>query len=86
MKRSDIENKAYDILLKYMQSKAKMQVRMICQHCVASMNCFFKDYLKEHNRCYIDLYLETQQDYIVQMERELSLNQSVLEQMENVAI
>ncbi len=47
---------------------------------------FFQNYLMEHNTRYIDLYLGTQQDYIVQVEKEILLNQSILEQMQNVAI
>jgi hypothetical protein len=39
----------------------------------------------EHNTRYTDLYLEVQQGYIEQVEKELSSNQSVLEQMQNVA-
>ncbi|CAF3412449.1 unnamed protein product [Rotaria socialis] len=65
----DIENKAYEILLEYMESKENMQ-----------------DYLVEHNTRYIDLYLEAQADYMVQVENELSLNKSILEQMPNVAM
>ncbi|CAF4002737.1 unnamed protein product, partial [Rotaria magnacalcarata] len=67
--RIDIENKAYEILLEYMESKENMQ-----------------DYLFDHNVRYIDLYLETQADYIVQVENELLLNKSILEQMPNVAM
>jgi hypothetical protein len=39
----------------------------------------------EHNTHYIELYLGAQQDYIVQIEKELSSNQSMLEQMQEVA-
>ncbi|UJR35498.1 hypothetical protein I4U23_028252 [Adineta vaga] len=45
-----------------------------------------QNYLVEHNTRYIDLYLEVQQDYIAQAEKNLNLNQSILEQMQNVAI
>jgi len=34
----------------------------------------------------MDLYLNAQQDYMVQTENELLSNQSLLEQMQNVAI
>jgi len=40
----------------------------------------------EHNTRYMDLYLNAQQDYMVQTENELLSNQSLLEQMQNVAI
>ncbi len=45
----------------------------------------FQNYLMEHNTHYIELYLGAQQDYIVQIEKELSSNQSMLEQMQEVA-
>ncbi|CAF0864339.1 unnamed protein product [Adineta ricciae] len=45
-----------------------------------------QNYLLEHNTRYTDLYLEVQQDYIAQMEKDLILNQSTLDQMQNVAI
>jgi hypothetical protein len=48
--------------------------------------CFFlQNYLLEHNTRYIDLYLGAQEDYIVQVEKELLSNQSILEQMQSVA-
>ncbi len=46
---------------------------------------FLQNYLMEHNTRYIDLYLGAQQDYIVQVEKELLSNQSILEQMQSVA-
>jgi len=45
-----------------------------------------QDYLLEHNTQYFDLYLDSQRDFIAQMEQQVSLHHSNLEQMRNVAI
>jgi hypothetical protein len=70
-----------------MESKSNMQVGYIkLLHYHHYYPFFFKNHLMEHNTCYISMYLAAQQDYIVQVEEELSSNVTILEQMQNVAI
>ncbi|CAF1246552.1 unnamed protein product [Adineta steineri] len=58
--------------------------RIVLEYMESKAN--MQNYLMEHNTQYTDLYLAVQQDYIMQVEKDLSLNQSLLEQMQNVAI